>query len=293
MRTPERGYHTPIRTTDSRARAEQWVLVLASQGVSGVVDRGGEGWTLVVDSADAETATELLVAHELESVSTPRRGTVVEYGSTWSGLIMSVLLAGFYLITGPRDPDVVWFQEGASTAHRVLDGEIWRTVTALTLHSGPGHLLGNVVACAVFATAVCRILGPGRGSWLILLAGAFGNGINALVRVSGHSAVGASTAVFGAVGLLAGAGLVRRRRLGLQGLRAWAPFAAGLALLAMLGTGQGTDLGAHLFGFASGVVLGLATGVLPEPRKSWVSQGLLSLLALAGIVGCWSIALYR
>ncbi len=35
---------------------------------------------------------------------------------------------------------------------------------------------------------------------------------------------------------------------------------AGLGLLAMLGAGEDTDLGAHLFGFVSGLMLGMGTG---------------------------------
>ena len=42
---------------------------------------------------------------------------------------------------------------------------------------------------------------------------------------SNHSSVGASTAVFGAIGLLGGVAWIRRRRRGQRGSRAWAPVA--------------------------------------------------------------------
>ena len=42
---------------------------------------------------------------------------------------------------------------------------------------------------------------------------------------------------------------------------AWIPFAAALGLLAMLGSSEKTDIFAHLFGFVSGIPLGVFTGL--------------------------------
>ena len=45
--------------------------------------------------------------------------------------------------------------------------------------------------------------------------------------------------------------------------RWYLPLAAALALLALLGSGgENTDLGAHLLGFATGILLGLPAGRL-------------------------------
>jgi membrane associated rhomboid family serine protease len=79
---------------------------------------------------------------------------------------------------------------------RVMAGEWWRAVTALTLHADAPHVGGNAVAIGVLMTAVCWHLGPGLGAWLLLLAGAAGNLLTAAVHGGGHSSVGASTAVF-------------------------------------------------------------------------------------------------
>jgi membrane associated rhomboid family serine protease len=93
----------------------------------------------------------------------------------------------------------------------------------------------------------------------MLAAGAVGNFFNVLVR-SGEdfSSLGASTAVFGALGLLTGAGLWHSLRhpdrRGL--LRTFAPLVAGLVLLSWLGIGgPRTDVSAHFLGFAAGLVL--------------------------------------
>ncbi len=125
----------------------------------------------------------------------------------------------------------------------------------------------------------------------MLLAGAGGNWATALVYGSHHSSVGASTAVFGAIGLLAGLARVRRTRRGQRGSRAWAPIAAGLALLAMIGMGERADLVAHGLGLAVGSALGLTVAIslprAPGPPVQW----LLGAVALAVLVGSWRAAL--
>ena len=40
-------------------------------------------------------------------------------------------------------------------------------------------------------------------------------------------------------------------------MKAWLPFAGGLALLGFLGSSKHSDLTAHLFGFMAGICLGL------------------------------------
>jgi membrane associated rhomboid family serine protease len=217
---------------------------------------------------DAERALEAWERENRprESVAPPP----VEYGPTRAGFVAAGLLL--------------------ASAERILAGELWRTVTALTLHVDLAHLFANVAACALFVTAVGRALGPGLGGLVVLLSGAFGNLLNALAYGSHHTSVGASTAIFGAVGTLAGLQAIRRRVRGFRGSRVLAPIAAGLALLAMLGTGERADLWAHLFGFLAGGLLGLPLGALrraPARPLQW----LLVAVTVAIVASSWWIAL--
>ena len=82
----------------------------------------------------------------------------------------------------------------------ILDGELWRAVTALTLHADGAHVAGNAVLGAVFGSAVSRSLGPGVALAWVIAAGTLGNFINAWKHTDSHVSVGASTAVLGAVG---------------------------------------------------------------------------------------------
>ena len=163
-------------------------------------------------------------------------------------------------------------------------------VTALTLHADEGHLLGNAVSAIVFVTAVCRAFGSGVGMWLVLLAGVAGNAASAAVHDPTHEAVGASTALFGALGIL-GALQAWRRAEAPARRGPWVPLAASLGVLAMLGTGGRADLAAHFFGFAAGLGVGAAAAPLARRPPGRTAQRLLLGAALGAVVGAWMRAL--
>jgi len=287
---------TELLVTRERKQAEDWALVLAAEGMRPRIRHSQSGFGLWVPSAETARASRALASYEAENAS---QGEPIEeeeeetagQAARLAGLTASMALLAFFQVTGPRDPAVDWFARGSADAERILSGELERTVTALCLHADLGHVLGNAVFGALFLGAAFRGFGVGLGALLVLLAGATGNLSNALLQAPHHISVGASTAVFGAVGLLSGRAAARRLRRAKGGLHAWVPLAAGVALIAMLGTGQRSDVWAHLLGFAAGGFLGIpATLALPS-RPGPVAQCLAAGAALAALVYCWKLAL--
>jgi rhomboid protease GluP len=279
-------------TAPSRREADDWSLVLMAADIPHKVERSAEGWALTVPWSDRERAARELAHfhHENPQRATPGLDDRPEYGKTGAGLVLAGALLAFYTVTGPRVVASSWFRAGRADAVRILDGEAWRTVTALTLHADNAHVIGNVASCAIFVTAVCRELGPGVGLWLVLLAGAIGNACNAVAHGDHHSSVGASTALFGAIGILAGLQFTTRRHRRSRTAKAWLPLAGGLALLAMLGTGDNADIGAHLFGFLVGVPLGIGTHLSMSRPLAPSAQWMLTVAAAAIVVWCWRLA---
>jgi rhomboid protease GluP len=274
--------------------------VLEADGLSPSVRSGPEGFVLGVPIDEAERAADIISAYESEKrdqesrreQESQREPVPVAAGSVHAGLVVSAALLIFFFFTGPRNATVTWFERGSADAERILLGELWRTVTALSLHADLGHALANALFGALFLSAVCGSLGAGVGCALVLLSGAGGNLANALFQSSHHVSVGASTAVFGAVGLLSGLAVARRRRQRSLRRHAWVPVGAGLAILAMLGTtGTRVDLWAHLFGLLVGGVLGIPVGFAlrrpPGPLVQWIFGG----AALVAVLYCWGLAL--
>ena len=284
-----------LRSTPARAEAEEWALVLTAIGLSPQLDRSAGAFVLSVPAPESTRALVTLSEYDLEHIPVRHpSGLTDEPDSTWAlpvSLGITAALLCFFVVTGPRSQGSSWFVEGSADASVILAGELWRNVTALTLHADMPHIVGNALFGALFMAAVFRVLGPGLGSLMVLASGVIGNFANAVLHESAHSSVGASTAIFGAVGLLGGLGVMRRRSHGGRGARAWAPAAAGLGLLAMIGTGERSDLSAHLFGLAAGWPLGALTAHFLPTRPALAGQWILGAAALALLAGSWEMAL--
>lgn len=291
----EGGVWLPVEPggeTDVPAAAERiglWALVLESRAIPWRIGADGTRMQLFVPVALHAAAREELRLFEAENRDWPPSAPPIPplAENILATLSVLLLIATFYNVTlldlgriGLATPD--WTDLGAAQAGKIVAGEWWRPVTALTLHADGVHLLSNLAVGAIFIVPLCREFGSGLAWSLIIGAGAVGNLVNAWLQPSAHSSIGASTAVFGAVGILAASNLLRHRteRRG----RRLLPVAAALALLALLGTGgKNTDLGAHLFGFIVGTGLGLGTERLAG-RYGRPARRVNALLALACIV---------
>jgi membrane associated rhomboid family serine protease len=275
----------------SRTQAEEWALVLTAADIPHRIESAaGGGFALRVPWSDRERAARELEAFGLETAAAADADVALpRHRARGAGFLVAALLLAFHAVTGPRDEAVAWFRSGSASAERILAGEYWRAVTALTLHADAGHALANAASSAVFLTALSGVVGAGVALWLALGAGIAGNLATAVAYGMHHSAVGASTALFGAVGALAGCQFARLRQR--RRRRRWLPIAAGLALLAMLGTAPGADIAAHLFGCLSGIVLGLGAALAGARPRGAGTQAALALAAGTVIVACWVAAL--
>jgi len=265
-----------VRVVRRRALADEWALVLAAEGLRADVRGGPAGFAVEVPASEGDRAERVLAAFERENrvVPPPPEPPPVDRTPLLHALVVSAALLASFAWTGPNGG---WLAErGAAQASAIRAGEWWRAVTALALHADAGHVLGNAIAGALFLTAVFRSFGPGMGGALTLAAGALGNLANAWLRDPAHATIGASTAVFGALGVLVGERMVRRHATPSRSA-AWIPLGAGLALLAMLGTeGDRVDVGAHALGLAAGTLLGLVAARVPV---AWIARPLVQLVA--------------
>ena len=179
---------------------------------------------------------------------------------------------------------------GALSRDAVLAGEWWRLVSAIFLHGGFEHIVGNAVALFVLGMVCEHAFGRSQFIFLFVVSGIAGSVVSMLT--SPGPSVGASGAIFG----LQGAAimlfrqhrerlLVRDRRIGIV-LIVWALYTIAQGFLTPY-----VDNGAHLGGFLCGVLLGrrLHPVVLEPPSvavsvrlryQRWVTAVILVAAAL-------------
>lgn len=278
-----------LRETADRQRAFDLALALQAEGIRHRLERPeGEGgaWRLWVRGGEGPEAERALAEFEAENGPPQAAPEAPPHPTVAVGLLFAVLCVAGQLATGPRDAHVLWFARGSADAARILGGEWWRCLTAITLHADLQHALGNAASGWLLLDSVARRIGGGRAALLALLAGAASNALTANVARASFESIGGSTAVFGALGAATALQAFLRVR------RGWLVVGAGLALLGWLGTGEHADLFGHLFGFAVGALLGaLAVPLARRPGGPAWAQASLAGGALALLVGAWALAL--
>jgi membrane associated rhomboid family serine protease len=288
---------SPLRVTGNQELGEGWALVLESQAIPNHLERYEGAYALWVPDHDRIRAEKSLAAYDRErrAEAAAVLPAVPDQGWSAAGLAMVVVLGAFFWVTGGREDGDAgrWFREGTAVAELILHGQAFRAITALTLHADAAHLFGNAVATLIFVGAAGRWLGSGLALLATLSAGALGNLVVALSYGSGHHSVGASTATFGALGLLGGLQIVRWIRQGwAQGGRrgVMAVIAACMGVFAMLGVGEKSDVRAHLFGLAAGVLVGALLGRFLRLPMATRRSHLCGLLAAGALAGAWALA---
>ncbi len=281
----------------SRAACFEYGLVLDAKALGYERVEQDGAWILIVAPAVAGVAAEELrrYAAERGERRMPLEKFVPFAGSGMGALVYAGILILVAYCAGAGWFGVDWLSAGSVDAGSSLSRDWWRPVTALTLHLDQEHLLGNLLFGIGIGTLVGRMFGPGVGWLTILLAGSFGNAIDMLVSPTGHRAVGASTAVFAALGLLAGFGWAQSTGARDRRLYRWPPLFGGVCLLLLLGAGAGdrhVDVLGHLLGFAAGTAVGWAFALCGmERRRAPALQWFAAAAALLLVTAAWGAAL--
>jgi len=154
-------------------------------------------------------------------------------------------------------PDVYYtmiYSWGVGYNALVSQGEYWRLLTPIFLHSGFGHMLFNSFSLYLFGPALERILGRVRFSFLYLFAGIMGNLGTYLFEQADYAHLGASGAVYGLLGLYFYMKFFRKDLIDPQSAQIVTVFLVLGAIYTFLV--PNINVLGHLFGFVGGTVAG-------------------------------------
>ena len=207
---------------------------------------------------------------------------------------LAVLLAAIYLVQmlfGAHEDQLMLVRMGASVAGLIRDGDWYRMLSASFLHGNGLHLMLNGLALLTLGAHVERLLGSARYVLVYCLT-ALGGGAATFLANHPLPSVGASTALFGLLGALAGLHLLRRNHMPVelrQTLRWWITVLA--INIAIPFAVPAIDGAAHLGGFLTGLAVISLLLVAPgfrgldrEARRVEVTlAGLAAVLTLVAV----------
>jgi len=283
-------------------------FMLYAVGIASAIARDGREYILLVDVDDTPAAGEHLHLYEQERLvrpppppPSPKLHPHALEGSIGYALVL--FFVAFAVANGLWRLDA--FNVGELNAGLVQQGQWWRVFTALTLHIDTLHLVSNTVFGMWFGYLASRLIGVGNAWLLVVLGAGFANWVEGYFGPPGHLSVGASTAVFSALGLLSGFSWRTRLAYPQRWALRWAPLVAGIVLLSWTGTGGesidqpdsvGAGLTVDVLAHALGFVVGLGAGAVAALKAAGrvldrVPQWLAGLLALLPLALAWVRAL--
>jgi len=150
----------------------------------------------------------------------------------------------------------------------VGEGEWWRLFTSMFLHAGTMHILMNMYSLYLVGRGVEIYFNP-KSYWSIYLFSGLIGGLISLFVHPNSIGIGASGAIFGIFGALAGYFLINKDKIGEQGKAFMTNFGTVLLLNLVIGlTIPNVDMSAHIGGLIAGFLGGYL--IAKNPKNIWV-----------------------
>lgn len=159
----------------------------------------------------------------------------------------------------------------------LIEGQWWRLVSAMFLHGGITHLLMNMVSLYVVGRGVELYFKTSSYLIIYFFSGILGAMVSLIVHPQSVG-VGASGAIFGLFGALAGFFWAYRERIGMQSKAFMKDFGVIIVINAIFGLAvPAVDMSAHI----GGLITGLVGGFLLSSSKRY---GLIIYTVLFGLM---------
>ncbi|MGG0717836.1 rhomboid family intramembrane serine protease [Robertmurraya massiliosenegalensis] len=161
----------------------------------------------------------------------------------------------FVLVSIPSIFPSAWIFESMMGVNLyIVQGEYWRLVTPIFVHSGITHMLFNSFSLVLFGPGLERILGKSRFILLYLATGVLANVATLILKPLTYTHVGSSGAIFGLFGIYLAIVFLRKDMMSRENSQVILTIAVIGVIMTFLQ--PNINITAHLFGLLTGFILG-------------------------------------
>lgn len=194
---------------------------------------------------------------------------------TYALIVLNIMV---YLFMTLYDVDGTYFYALANNYEFVQNGQIYRLLTSMFLHSDIIHIACNMYALYILGPQVERYYGKTKFLLIYLLSGLLGSIFSCAFMSADTISIGASGAIFGLLGSIAY--FTYYYRATLQGLLRSQVVPVILLNLAIGFMVPGIDISGHIGGLIGGVLVSMGIGIGDKGRKADQINGIIVFILM-------------
>lgn len=203
---------------------------------------------------------------KLAKIFSPKKPVI-----TYALIVLNIMVYLFMLLYDTVDQ--TYFYALANDYEGIQNGQIYRLITSMFLHSDIIHIACNMYALYILGPVVERYYGKTKFLIIYMLSGILGSIFSAAFMSADTISIGASGAIFGLLGSIAY--FTYYYRATLQGLLRSQILPVILINLALGFMIPGIDVSGHIGGLIGGILVSMAIGIGDKGRTSDQINGII------------------
>lgn len=203
---------------------------------------------------------------KLAKIFSPKKPVI-----TYALIVLNIMVYLFMLLYDTVDQ--TYFYALANDYEGIQNGQIYRLITSMFLHSDIIHIACNMYALYILGPVVERYYGKTKFLIIYMLSGILGSIFSAAFMSADTISIGASGAIFGLLGSIAY--FTYYYRATLQGLLRSQILPVILLNLALGFMIPGIDVSGHIGGLIGGILVSMAIGIGDKGRTSDQINGII------------------